>query len=74
MRFNKDVFWKYAPVWVMLFSTSATLVKKTGERYLLERNWDLQWSDLGTAVLGAAVGYGSFRLSHGNKTSGLATR
>ena len=74
MRLKKDALWKYAPVWAVLFSTGAALFKKTGERYLLQREWDVSWSDVGTAAIGALVGYGSFRYHFGNKTDGLLTR
>ncbi len=74
MRFKSDAFWKYSPVWVLLFSTSAALFKKVGERYLLERDWKVTWSDVGTAAAGAAIGYGTFRYKYGNKTEGALTR
>lgn len=74
MRIPNKKLWKLAPVWVVLFSTGTTLAKQAGERYLLERKWQLKWSDVGTALSGALFGYVSFRLLHGNKTEGVATR
>ena len=74
MAFKRDKLWKYSPVWVVLFSTGATLLKRTGERYLLHKDWDLRWSDLGTALGGALIGYGTFRLRYGNKSGGVVTR
>ena len=74
MRGKKDAGWKYSPVWVLLFSTTAALGKAVGERYLLQREWRLKPSDVGIAVAGAVLGYASFRLRYGKKTQGLATR
>ncbi len=71
---KNDAGSKYAPLWVMLFSTGAALTKAVGERYLLQREWVVKWSDVGIAVAGAALGYAAYRYRHGNSREGLATR
>lgn len=59
----------YAPVWVALFSTGATLFRAVGERYLLKRQWQITWSDVGMAAGGALLGYVTFRYKHGQRSA-----
>ena len=65
---------RYAPLFIMAFSTGTALARKVGERVLLERKWRLDWNDVSTALIGAAVGYAIFRVRHGNETEGILTR
>lgn len=67
MARKRDVFWKYAPLWATLFGASATLLKKLGTHYIMERDVQLEWSDFATAVVTAGIGYVSFRKQYGNK-------
>ncbi len=67
MELNRDTFWKFAPVWVILFSAGTTLTKSLGQRYLLKREFEFNWSDVGSALLGGVVGYATFRMKHGEK-------
>lgn len=65
---------KYAPVWVMLFSAGTTLTRMLGQRFVLEREWNLSWKDVRSALTGAVVGYVAFRLRYGNEEEGSFTR
>lgn len=66
---------KYAPVWAVLFAGATTLTKSLGTRYILKKKWTFQWSDVGAALVGAALGYGFFRMQYGNKDeSSVLTR
>lgn len=65
---------RYAPLWISLFSTATAVARVVGERYLLQREWRLKWSDLLTAAVGAFVGYVVFRRRHGNEVEGMFTR
>lgn len=67
METKRDTLWKYAPVWAILFASGATLAKSLGTNYILKRKWEFEWSDMATALGGAAVGYLSFRFRYGNK-------
>ncbi|GAB5520563.1 MAG: hypothetical protein RhofKO_28140 [Rhodothermales bacterium] len=60
---------KYAPIWVILFSTFATLLKSSGQRYLTRSRVKLTWKDLATAVVGAVLGYVTFRMKQGDHSS-----
>ena len=62
----KQISWKYAPLWAVLFATVATLGKSLGQRYILKRTWDFKASDVATAAVGAVLGYLSFRFKHGD--------
>lgn len=62
----KKVAWKYAPLWSVLFAGTATLTKSLGQRYILKHRWNFHWSDVATAFGGAALGYLTFRLKHGD--------
>ena len=57
---------RYAAVaWAVLFGAGTTLVKKVGTRYLMDdEKMRLEWSDLTTVAVSAAVSYLSFRSSH----------
>lgn len=67
---QQDAARKYAPLWAMAFAAGATLLKSTGTTYILKREWQLSWSDVAAAVGGAVVGYGIFRVRHGNRDEG----
>ena len=66
MASNRSIFRKYAPAWAVLFAAGATFVKSIGQHYILKREWELRWSDAGAALIGAAVGYATFRMQHGD--------
>jgi hypothetical protein len=53
-----------AVAWAVLFGAGTTLVKKVGTRYLMDEKMRLEWSDLTTVAVSAAVSYLSFRSSH----------
>lgn len=65
---------KYAPLWVLLFSAGTTLTRMVGQRFVLQREWDVSWKDVRAALTGAAVGYAAFRLRYGNEKEGIFTR
>ena len=69
-----STLWEYAPVWAVLFSAGTAVIRKAGNNYILKRDPEWSWSDLGTALTGAAVGYALFRMRHGNKKEGLLKR
>ena len=56
---------RYAPLWVILFSTGATLLKSIGQHYAVDRRIRLTPKDIGIAFAGAALGYVTFRLRKG---------
>ncbi len=58
----------YAPLWIVLFSTGATLLKTTGERYMVHQSWSLETKDVLMAVGGAVLGYLSFRVKQGSRS------
>ena len=66
MARDRSVFWKYAPAWAVLFAAGATFAKSVGQHYILKREWELRWSDAAAALVGAGLGYASFRLQHGD--------
>ena len=65
MADTKDIAWRYAPLWATLFGAGATLLKKVGTHYIMKRKVTLEWSDVGFALLTAALSYGSFRKQYG---------
>lgn len=62
-----SVLYEYAPAWVILFSAGMAVAKKAGSNYILKRDPEFGWSDVGTALTGAVMGYALFRLRHGRK-------
>lgn len=66
--------YRYAPVWMSLGSSLFAVGRIMAERALLDRPWKPGARDLLSAAAGAAVGYALFRLRHGNKLPGKATR
>ena len=66
---KRDSLWKYAPVWAVLFAASASLLKRLGTQYILKREVDFKWADAGTALVGAVIGYVTFRMRFGEKKS-----
>lgn len=64
---RRDTFWKYAPLWSVLFAAFTTLLKSVVTRYMLKRRWTFQWSDAMTALTGAVLGFVSFRAHHGSE-------
>lgn len=67
MATPRDTFWKYAPLWSVLFAAGTTLTKSLVTRYLLKRRWSFQWSDVTTAFVGALLGFVSFRAQYGSE-------
>ena len=65
---NRDVK-TYAPIWVILFSTFATLLKSSGQRYLTRNRVKLTWKDVATAAVGAVLGYVTFRMKQGDHSA-----
>ena len=68
MAGKRDTLWRYAPLWSVLFAATATLAKGVGQHYILKRKWQIKGSDVATALVGAVVGYVSFRAKHGDAT------
>lgn len=64
---------KYAPLWALLFSTTATLAKSAGQRYLLNQKVRINKKDLLVAAGGALLGLVSFHLSHQDQVDGILT-
>lgn len=74
MAKKKSTLKEYAPLFAIGFTALASLTKSTSQRYLVKRRFRLTWSDLGTALLAAVVGYVGFRLKQGNAGGAWYTR
>ncbi len=58
---------EYAPLIAIALGAGATLLKKASVRYVTKREARLEWSDVGVALVTAAITYYSFRSNYGSE-------